>query len=400
MINYVLMALLSAVALLLLARPWWRRGGVHVQRRSANVAAYRTRLAELDNEIAAGLLDAEAAAQLKEELGARLLTDAAPADESAAGSSRLWWIVLVVPVFAAAWYGLAGSWRTQGLIDLAVSDPEAAQQVMIQSMVQRLEARLQQQPDDAEGWAMLGRSYSVLKRFNDSAMAYGKANEISAASHADWLVGEGEALALSHDRDLTGRPQQLFEAAVKLEPDHVAGLWFAGLAAAQAESYDLALKRWSVLLQRPDLPDDMRQLLADRMQQLAQLSGKPLPQIETKSAAVLALDVEVSLSPELQSQLKPQQTLFVFAKAAQGPPMPLAVQKLPAPQFPVKVRLDDSMAMMQGLKLSAFDQWTVMARLSNSGTVQAQSGDLEGSLSVARSEAGKPVRLTIDRRVP
>lgn len=249
---------------------------------------------------------------------------------------------------------------------------------------------------------MLGRSYAVLERYDEAVKAYERANTLSEGRNADWLVGEGESLALARDRDLLGRPQQLFSAALKLDGQHIGALWFAGLAAAQQEDFAGARQHWTAL-SKLELPQQLRALLDSRLAELAQLSGgtttAPAPPT-AESADVLALQVEVSLAPELQSALKPGQTLFVFAKAEQGPPMPLAVQKLTSFAFPLSVRLDDTMSMMPSLKLSQFERWTVIARITASGSVQAQSGDLEGSFVVARSDAGKPQKLVVNRTLP
>lgn len=394
MIAYLSMALLSAIALLLLTRPWWQRSGERLARRGANVSAYQGRLDEIDAEQAAGLLDAQAAEQLRQEQGSRLLTEAeAPEAVAVERPSRLWWIMLLLPLFAASWYALSGSWRLQQLVELAEQDPAAAQQQSVESMVQRLAERLRQHPEDAEGWAMLGRSYTVLERFTESAEAYAKANALAETPQPDWLVGQGEALALSRDRNLQGEPQRLFEAAVALEPGHVAGLWFSGLAAAQREDAAATRRYWNALLQLP-IPDDLRAIVTPR---LAALGGEAP---SAPVAAGLSLTVDVSLAPALKKDFNPQYTLFVFAKAQEGPPMPLAVRKLQPSQLPVTVQLDDSLAMMPQLKLSQFSSWVVQARLSASGAVAPQSGDLEGSVMVSREQAGQPVRLVIDRRLP
>ncbi|HVT36643.1 MAG TPA: c-type cytochrome biogenesis protein CcmI, partial [Nevskiaceae bacterium] len=165
MILYLSMAALLIAAAALATRPWWRRGAdARVQRRAANVAAYRTRVAEIETDLGNGLIDAESAQELKQELGARLLADAdAGADVStptAAGKGRgLALIALaLLGAFAALMYYRGDSWRTREMIELAQRDPAQAQALMVQSMVSKLAARLQQNPDDAEGWAMLGRS--------------------------------------------------------------------------------------------------------------------------------------------------------------------------------------------------------------------------------------------------
>lgn len=404
MMLYALMALVCAGAMAWLTRPWWRRESAQAQaRKRSNVAAYQSRVQEIELELTAGALDAETAAQLKEELAARVVDDTREAAPSlaAAPRSRLWLIALALPIFCIIWYVAAGSWRTQQLTEMAASDPARAQQEMVDGMVQRLATRLEQQPDDAEGWAMLGRSYGTLQRYADAASAYAKANELTGAQNPEWLVGEGEALALARDRDLLGRPQQLFNAALQLAPDHIGALWYAGLAAAQQQDYASTRARFEQLLQL-ELPPELREVVQQRMGELAQLTGQPAPtpapQVATTSGVTLTLNI--SLAPELQKDLSSDQTLFVFAKAENGPPMPLAVQKLQGVKLPITVTLDDSMGMTPALKLSSAERWVVTARLTRSGGVQAQPGDLQGQITLGKAQATQLQSLRIDQKLP
>ncbi|TXH03497.1 MAG: c-type cytochrome biogenesis protein CcmI [Nevskiaceae bacterium] len=398
------MAVLAVLAAALLTRPWWRPAAARPRHRDANVVAYRSRLAEIDADAASGLIDAGIAENLRSELGARLLADAAApeaaADAVAAGGRFApWLLIALVVAFAGTWYGLAGSWKTQRTLDLVVAHPDQAQSLMVQAMVERLQQRLRKSPDDAEGWAMLGRSRFVMGQYAEAAQAYAKANALNPSQTADWLVGEGESLAMAHDHDLSGEPAALFEQALKLDPDAGKALWYAGLAAAQAQDYPQAMARWLRLRQQP-LPPDLATALEQRLQELSQISGLKVPARTTVATAGLALQVKVALAPALASRVPPGATLFVFAKAAEGPPMPLAVQRLPVTQLPVEVTLDDSMAMAPTLKLSQFDRWVVTARISAGGTALPQSGDLQGQATVTRAQASKPLSLTIAEVVP
>lgn len=423
---FALMALLALAGGLWLTRPLWkRRIDAGQRRRAANVAAYRQRLGEIETDQAAGLLDVETAGGLREELDTRLLRDAEPADAEAVATSRHLLLAvglsLIVLAIAAAGYGRAGSWKIQqevasGKADPSVGGPPGS----VEDMVAKLQQKLEKDPSDAEGWAMLGRSQFVLQRYAESARAYGKANELTQQQEPDLLVNEGEALALSRDRDLLGRPQQLFGAALALAPDHAKALWYDGLAAEQGSKYAVALQRWTAL-SKMEIPDELRPILADRLRVAAERTGSPVPVIAARTApapapassaptpaapvasgaAGITIQVSVKVKPELAGQIIPDATLFVFAKAASGPPMPLAVYRGKASELPREVTLDDSMGMMPALKLSQFERWTVTARLSRAGGVQATSGDLQGSLTVARGDLGKgAMALTIDQVVP
>ena len=415
---FLMAALLLAVAAVM-TRPWWLGATRNtLRRRGANVTAYRTRLAELETEREAGLVSAQDVEALKTELAARLLSEAQVEDQpeqagAKAGAGRRWLPGLLTTalllVFACGWYGYSGSWKDQQ--QLAAG---AAQSDQVAVMVQRLVEKLQQQPDDPEGWAMLGRSYFVTQRFEESAKAYGEANARAAQPNPEWLAGQGEALAFARDRDLQGTPAQLFERALAVAPDYGKALWYSGMAAAQAGDLAAAKLRWTRLMAQPDLPPQMREVLQAHLQELAGQSAGPgagpgpAPIMGGAAAGPSApaavsgppLDLHVTLAPELAGKIPPGAVLFVFAKAEQGPPMPLAVQRLPGQLPPLEVKLDDSMAMAPSLRLSAFDRYIVTARLSGGGGAQSQSGDLEGSLHVARDQAGKPLELRIDKIVP
>ncbi|WP_020649828.1 c-type cytochrome biogenesis protein CcmI [Solimonas variicoloris] len=401
----VVMAAIAVAAGLWLTRPLWARAtAATLRRKRANVIAYETRVAEIDADVAAGTLDAESAQQLRDEAGARLLDDAAAAAEAGESAPRrrglALALVLLLGALAGLGYWLEGSWRTRALIELAQRDPQAAEQQMIDGMVGQLERRLKSAPDDAQGWAMLGRAYLVLQRYSDAAQAYSRANALSVAQpQAEWLIAAGAAQGMANpQRDL--RPARpLFEQALTLDPGNVEALWYAGLAALQADDAAAAYAHW-LKLRELSPPEDLAAILDQQLPALAAKTGQTLPPKPAAAPSGVQLTVHVRLADALRAQLKPGMTLMVFAKAENGPPMPLAVQRIASPQLPLSVTLDDSQAMMPAMKLSAFERWVVTARLTSGAGAQALSGDLEGSHPASRAEAGSPLELVIDRQVP
>ncbi len=408
---WLLMAAITLVATLWLTRPLWQRHSQRgMARTAANVAAYSSRLSELDADIAAGVLPADEAAAIQQEMDTRLLADASATAQTVASSTEgrrfsalALLLALALPVFAGLWYWQAGSWRTAEQIATAPADGGTPSSVEIEAMVAKLAARLEAKPDDAEGFSMLGRSYFVMNRYEDSAKAYGKANELNKGSNADWLVSEGEALALARSRDLLGRPAQLFEAALALEPGYGKAIWYGSLADAQGGNFARAAERLQQLLAQ-ELPEDLKTMVVARLDELRELSGGAVAAAAPAQPAAVTsegtkLAVQITLAPALVSKLPPNATLFVFAKAAKGPAMPLAVQKLPGAKLPLTITLDDSMGMTPAMKLSQFDRYVVTARYSASGNAPAASGDLEGSAEAARGST-TPVLIQINRVVP
>lgn len=368
---------LSALALAVLLRPWWRvSAGRALRRREANVAAYRGRLAEIEQEIAAGLLDETSAAELREELGARLLAEVAPEREAASSRGVVLAIVLALtlPLFAGIWYALQDSWRTQALITLSRDNPQEAERLAMQALADELTTQLAREPGDAEAWAMLGRARFVLNQMSAAAEAYARANELSGGQEADWLVGEGETLTLAGDRDLQGRPRELFEAALKLAPAHGKALWYAGLAAAQAGDYPLAREHWRALAAQ-EIPPELREVLNRRLEELGSLMGEK----------AFALRLRISAAAGLK--LPESAVLWVFARAEDGPPQPVAARRIPQPQLPLELSLGDADAMLPQFRLSQYSRWTLTARLTQGDGPQAQPGDIQGSLSLEAKDA-------------
>jgi cytochrome c-type biogenesis protein CcmH len=205
---------------------------------------------------------------------------------------------------------------------------------------------------------------------------------------------------MANGRHVVGEPQKLFQQALVLDPNQGKALWYAGLAAAQSAQYKDALGHW-LKLREQELPSELRVALDERLQELSQLGNLSIPaRVVAKAADGVSLSIKVSVSPGLAAKVPPGASLLVFAKAAGGPPMPLAVQKLDASKLPMTVTLDDSMAMMPTMKLSQFRRWVLTARISQSGGAQAQPGDLQGQLELDRAAASKPVALLISEVVP
>lgn len=385
--------------------PWWRPAYAQraaLRRRSANVAAYRGRLEELAADAQAGVLAPEAVEAAKQELAARLLDDtAAPAPaplEQKPARALLAVAAVALLAFAGLWYGLAGTWRTQELVELARSNPELARARAVDQAIERLRDRVASHPDDADAWLMLGRSYFGRGNHADAARALGRASELKAHQDPDLLVEHGEALSYAQDRSMAGAPAERFAQALAIAPEHPRALWFAGIAAFQAGDSAGAVAFWERLLAQ-QLPDDTRATLEHSVAMLRERAGLP-PAAQPRAPAPLALRLRVSVAPELAAAIGPDDALFVFAQDAAGPPMPLAVQRLAAAQLPAQVTLDDSNSMTPARKLSSVDRWRVVARISRSGNAVPQPGDLEGSIEVGKADAGKPLKLVIERRRP
>ena len=370
-------------------------------RRALNARAYQDGLGEIERQQRDNGLSPEAAESLRAELSARLVQEAEQQEAERLGpgsqrfNTRLGWTgLLVVPALAALIYGYGDNKQIAHQVELGRDNPQLA----IEAMVAGLAERLAKQPQDATGWAMLGRSYSTLERYPQAADAYREANARSESPQANWLVGEAEAWAFANQRNLQGRARALLDQALQLDAEHERALWYSGLSRIQAGQVGEGITFWRRLLARPDLPETLRAQLLEQIRSLGGDDSDSLAPPQA-SATALTLQIEVQLAPELGAKLPDGGALFVFARIPGGPPMPLAVKRLEGASLPVTVNLTDADAMMPQHRLSNAQSWELVARWSRSGAVQPSSGDLEGSRLLDRSAAGERQTLLIDRRI-
>jgi cytochrome c-type biogenesis protein CcmH len=291
-----------------------------------------------------------------------------------------------------------------------------------------LRAKLQRSPNHPEGWLLLGQAYTAMNRPTDARDAFGYALKLKP-DNPDIMVAYAEADAQARDdHRIEGDSRKLLERAVALAPDHQRGLWLLGISDYQLGHFDDAIAHWKHLLDllQPgsniatavDAQLAMAQARAQGKTQaeaeaIAQaMAAKAAPaaaagadaastatnaQARAGAPASIALKVDVKLDPKLAGKISPGDTLFVYARAINGPPMPLAVARLKASALPASVTLTDAMAMTPQLKLSSFPRVQVSARISKSGNAMPQAGDLEAQPVQVATDAKQPVALTIDR---
>jgi cytochrome c-type biogenesis protein CcmH len=277
-----------------------------------------------------------------------------------------------------------------------------ANQPSVAEMVARLEQRLREQPDDVRGWLMLGRSYAIMNRNEDARAALAQALE-RAPEDSEVMMSYAEVLTTINEGSMEGEPIALVDRVLAVEPGNIRALWMAGVHALNQGIPSQALASWQKILDSGKLDVTASAQVTQAMDSLrsavAQAQGSGSGNRQDKPAGKAAVQVHVSLSPELRARVTGTETLFVFARASNGPPMPVAAQRLSAAQMPITVVLDDSNSMAPEMALSRFDTVVVTARISRAGTPRAAPGDLQGiSAEIATRGAG-PVQLVIDQQV-
>ncbi|KYC28912.1 Cytochrome c-type biogenesis protein CcmI [Sterolibacterium denitrificans] len=393
-------------------------------RRALNAAVYRDQLEEVERDRASGELAEADYLQVRDELQRRLLQDVA-ADEAPAGAMHAAWggrlaIILLLPLSAVLlylWLGSPASLQPQA----NSGGHEQISTAQVEELVTQLAARMEAQPDDPRGWLMLARSSKALHKYEQATKAYERVLALGAGNNADVLADYADLLAVQAGGSLEGRPRELVEQALKLEPDHMMSLALAGSAAYTRDDYPATLDYWGRLQQLLPADSEEGRSLATALEEVrakvaagsAVASPKSLNTTTVATAgtatataakkdAAAVIKGQVSLAPALRGQVQPDDVLYISAHAAAGPRMPLAVLRARAADLPLSFTLDDSLALDAQRKLSSVSQVRVEARISKSGDATPRPGDLRGesgSMTPGAPDAAQ-LQIVIDRVLP
>ena len=397
----------------------------------SNVAIYKSQRRELDEELARGAISEIEHGAALAELSARVV-DEVPESPAvtvnvSAISARPWWLVaiiaIVMPMATLILYGTLGAPRA---IEMAAIPPAGAamptgqpeakageeppmSDKQILAMVESLKQKMQQNPNDPRGWILLARSQNALGRFVEAAAAFERAVALTP-NDAQLLADYGDAAVMTQQGRFEGKPHALIMQALKLEPTNMKALALAGTAELRMGNRAASLAHWEKLktLVPKDSADyrEVESIIAevkttklDTPQPAAPPALAAAPATPTnkadanntaKSGNGARVTGNVAIAPAVISKLAKGDTLFVFARAKEGPRMPLAVMRVAAPGasgFPLAFELNDAMAMAPGMNLSKFTEVVIEARISKSGNAQLQSGDLSGVTSAIRPGA-------------
>ncbi|MBC7648757.1 MAG: c-type cytochrome biogenesis protein CcmI [Vitreoscilla sp.] len=379
----------------------------------ANLSVLRSQLTQLDAEFVAGSINADQLAFAKSEIERRALEEESASEVTLgirpAKSSRTAIVVgLAIPLLALGIYGFLGNINALDPANLqakADAEPTPEQiEAMVSAFAARLEAVPASQPSDPKAWEMLARSYAAMQKFPEANKAYKRAVELNPGN-AQILADHADVLAMLQSQSMLGEPTKLFERALVLDPNNLKALALAGSAAFEKKDFATAVQFWSKAQGLAPPGSDFAKGLASSVEEARAASGQTAPpQVVAKSAptptaAASSIQGIVSLSPASNSKVAPDDTVFIFARAVQGPRMPLAILKRKASELPITFTLDDSTAMADELKLSKFELVIVGARVSKSGNALPQSGDLVGQSKPVKA-GGSKLTLVIDRVQP
>jgi cytochrome c-type biogenesis protein CcmH len=410
---WILSAALLLIAVLFAVVPLWRKKAASndVLRDAANLEILRDQSSEMSADLAHGLLNQESFEQGQRELKTRLLeevkaTQAVFVQRNPAKILALALVVLI-PLASVLLYLQLGSTKAMQPQQAEMGAADGFGIIRSETALQELEKKLEKFPDNPEGWLQLAHSYSELKRFGDASRAYAELVKLVPGEAQIW-TDYADAYAMDHGQTLLGEPTKFLEKALQLDGNNTTALALLGSADMERGDYVAAITHWQKLIAL--LPPEYQdiQMIKDGVKQahefLAMQKGgkEKLAQLDRGQASTKApanadqaITGKVSLSPAMLGKVSPDDIVFILARAAEGPKMPLAVLRKQVKDLPMEFSLDDSMAMQPQLKLSGFDQVVVVARISKSGTPMAQPGDVQGTTATIKPGT-KGLNIVID----
>ncbi|MCF8197941.1 MAG: c-type cytochrome biogenesis protein CcmI [Sulfuritalea sp.] len=407
---YLAVAALVVVALILLLRPWWpgsRRIASADFSPELNAAIHRDRLAELERDRSNGSLSESDLTEAREELQRQLLDDTAAVEAVAAdrfGGRAGVAVAILLPLAAVALYALLGS--PAAVLPVDVQIQKAAGDM--EQLTAKLAKRLEDKPDNPQGWLMLGRSYKSLGRWDDAERAFARIGP-ELNKNAEWLAELAELL-IQKNNGYNEQARQLIRQALQLEPGNMLALFMAGGDAFSGERFAEAIAHWERLLPQLEPGGEDARMVESAMAKARQRGGlapkiaaanKGAPQSTAKTAKGTAIAAgksvsgRVELSPALKDKAMPDDVVFIFARAINGPRMPLAALRVRVADLPLDFMLDDTKAVMPSATISSVEELRVEARVSKSGKATPGKGDLTGKSPTVKPGA-KGLRIVID----
>jgi len=384
---------------------------------------YTQRLLELETDIENGLLNKTEIENVKKEIQLALLkqdennktqgSESPSQTESKSPIITAIILLIFVPVFVIGTYNHLGRpeliTQAELLSEFHNAKGHDEKLVSVEKMLSQLEQRLINEPGDIDGWLMLTNSYTALERYPDALRAVDNLHRLQG-NDPTVLLSYANILSMVNGGDFTGKPTELINTALQQDPENANGLWLAGLAAAGSGETNKAINYWQRLVPKLEEGSESQQQIKKYIQiarQRFEQSQNGMDNDEqiynvhedynnNAPAQANAIQVNVSLSDTLINEANDNDTVFIYAKAINGPPMPIAVLRKKVSDLPIQATLDDSMAMIPSNKLSDHEQVQIIARISKSGNAIPQSGDLIGTLDAVQTDLNKPIKLIIN----
>lgn len=405
---------ISAALLVLLSMAWLLYGVFKTESSSTdqeavNITLARERSATLDAALADGAIDQNTydyeREQLEYDLAADLRLEESTRTRKGGQLTAAILVGVFLPIGAGALYLHLGNPAAITQARTAATGPttgvDGQSAPALADLLPQMEQRLVQQPDDVEGWRLLGRSYLTVGQFDGASNAFEKALALDD-THVPTMAQLAESIAMVQEGNLAGEPLEYISRANELDPDNEHALWLLSIARQQQGDHEAALEGFDRLISMAEGSAEATATVEQmRARSVAALGGDAsVGQSVEQAAPQASIKVTVSVSEEALAASDNEQTVFVYAVATNGPPMPLAVSRLSVADLPATVTLDNSMAMIPNMTISAFESVTVGARISTTGNAVAEPGDWFTEALDISTQSSNDIELTIDQQTP
>jgi len=408
MMFWIFVAVLIVIALIIVIVPLLKvKDFSETSREEQNIAFAKDKLTDLKRLHDSGELSDELFNTGKTELENTLALDLenqVSNQQHQGGRWLIYVLILFIPLASTGIYLKLGNPDLlnpkQKLADMQQQKAPDIDNLSVEAVIDLVKKRLNKNPNDGEGWYILGRTLMNAKKHKEAVVAYRRSYEL-IGDEPNLMLSLADAIAMTQDGNMLGEPEKLVQAAIEIEPNNGIGLWLGGLAAEQRNEIPKAYELWSRLL--PLLTDDkasyneINVMLSQLKETFPELP--PLPsQHQAKPTVMVKLSIDIDES--VRKGLNGTEQVFVYAKAVSGPPMPLAAKKLKVSDLPIQLTLSEADAMMPQLTLATVDAFTVGARVSMSGNPIPQKGDFFMEVSpLTKDSLSDVINLTIKQMV-
>jgi cytochrome c-type biogenesis protein CcmH len=385
---YIAAIVLVLLVLVALFRPFfWKTTVYHASRQQLNAAIYKEEIAKLEKERTEGLIDGVTYEISHAEMRQRLFQDTSEDDGVATLGSPMKTIIaltIFIPVIASAMYFWLGSAQQ-------IANGGAKQQIAqqdVEKMVTGLAAKMEKDPSNLKGWAILARSYKVMGRPKDAEKAYDRAGSYLDGD-AQLLADYADVSASNANGSFEGKPQRIINRALRADPNNMMALWLAGTADYNRGDYKGAVQLWDRLAKLlPADSEDMRMIKGAILEARGKANLPPEPLLSQAVVPVAAITGKnisgvVEMNPNLKSRVKPDYIVMVIARAP-GARMPVAIMQSKAANLPLHFVLNDALAMTPNALISNLSEVTIEVRISKSGQAKAEPGDLYSEMQTVK----------------
>ena len=411
---WIFIALVLFVGLMLIWIPHFRQQKLLIAeeagvRRQTNLELFNERLAVLEKEFHEELLDEAEFNALKKELEISLLQDIKQAsDDSLVNSIKpktiLWPSMMSICLVAISGYMYQHLGDFQNIGNVESANPHAgmdAAQIMAQR-VQMMEAQVKAEPENSQAWFTLGHAYVSANQYDKAIAAFDKVIAL-VGKQAELLGPKATAMYYKAGQQMTPQIQAIIDESLAMDAQDPSTLLLVGMDAFFAADYKRAIASWQAILDSNRTDVDRTALMnaieTANLRMQSETAGMPDDDAhkQVKASSVKSVNITISISAELAAKAGPEDTIFIFARATEGPKVPLAATKVSAKSFPITVTLDDSSGMSGDTKLSDAANVEVIAVLSKHGNIKPQTGDIQGKINTVA--VGGSASLVLDTQV-